>query len=460
MRDRRATSAGVWIATAAAIAGAAGCDLSNPGIPARPADVNFPIALAVVGDTPEASFLVVVNSNFDLGYSSGTLQSWSLPAIRAAVDAELTTGCGAPDVPPCAIDIEASGGGDFLVDEVQIGSHADGLAVLRSATPQRTRLYVPVRSGRGVLTWLDFAPDTGLFACGGSGVQGELRSCSAEHAGADVAASAADVTLPTDPVAVAVVPSALLGPGATSDAVVVAHRSGRASLFLDDPTLPRPVLTDVISGISNDIVSAVLDPSTGLVWVTSAATQSVRATNELLALGPIVSATEPGAARLAVVRRIALTGISDGLDTRDITFDPDPAAERAWVLSRRPESVITLDFSLATPSAGLAPIGEIFAVAAGPSRILRVEIGGRTLLVVSAYDANNVSVVDPELGLVATVAGLTGPFEMAFDASRSWLFVTNFRSSTIAVVDLAPLETSESPRLVATLAPSDPPNPF
>ncbi|MDQ3036522.1 MAG: lactonase family protein, partial [Myxococcota bacterium] len=249
-----------------------------------------------------------------------------------------------------------------------------------------------------------------------------------------------------------------LGPGATADAIVVPHRSGRASLFLDDPALPRPVLTDVIGGISNDIVSAVVDPTTGLVWVTSGASVAARATNELLALGPIVSAANPNVARLAVVRRIALTGISDGLDTRDMTFDP--TGDRAWVLSRRPESVITLDFSLAAPSAGLAPIGEIFAVAAGPSRIVRVVIGGRTFLVVTAYDANNVSVVDPDLGLVATVAGLTGPFEMAFDPSRNWLFVTNFRSSTIGVVDLAPLATSESPRLIAVLAPPTPPSPF
>ncbi|MDQ3036571.1 MAG: hypothetical protein M3Y87_29535, partial [Myxococcota bacterium] len=211
MRDRRATSAGVWIATVAAIAGATGCDLSNPGVPVRTADVNFPIALAVVGDEPNA-FLVVVNSNFDLSYSSGTVQSWSLAGIHGVVDAALATGCGAPDVAPCAIDIEADEGGELLVDEVMIGSHADGLAVLRSAAPQRTRLYIPVRSGRGVLTWIDFAPDTGLFECGGGGVPGELRSCSDANRGADVAESATDLVLPTDPVAAAFVPRELLGP--------------------------------------------------------------------------------------------------------------------------------------------------------------------------------------------------------------------------------------------------------
>jgi DNA-binding beta-propeller fold protein YncE len=428
-----------------------GCDLSNPGVSVPPGDVNFPIALAVVADDPEARFLVVANSNFDLSFSSGSLQSWDLRAIRTAVDAVVGMGCGDIDEPPCVIPIEANGGVGFLTDEVQIGSHADGLVFSR----ERDRFYLPVRSGRGVLTWVDFSAGNGTFACGPR--SGQVPSCDDAHRGADVAPSAEGLTLPTDPVALAVVPAGLLGPGVTEDAIVVAHRSGRASLFIDDPTLPRPVFTDVIEGIPNDIVSAELDPETGWVWMTNAGVAASRVSRELVALSPVV-VPENDIAELTVTQRLRLAGVDDGQDTRDIAFEP--GTDRAWVLSRRPESVITIDFALEPRSVGVVPISNLFAVAAGPSRIERLVIGGRAYLVVTCYDANNVSVVDPELGLVATVAGLAGPFEMAFDEERNWLFVTNFRNSTIGVIDLGPLVANESPRLIATLGTSDPPTPF
>lgn len=462
MRNRRAKSAGVWIA-ALALTGGLGCDLSNPGVPVPPADVNFPIAIEVVAEAADARFLVVANSNYDVKYSSGTLQSWSIAAIDDAIAAaQAATGCGLADVPPCGILIEADGGAGFLTHEVRIGSQADGLEY----SADRDRFYLPVRSGRGVLTWVDFRPSQGVFECDALESAGEIPSCSSAHRGADVAPSAEGLSLPTDPVALAVVPNDLLGPEVAPGtvALVVPHRSGRASLFLDDPASPRPVFTDVITDISFDISSATLDPATGFVWVTSSAvvrSDSSRPTNQLLAIAPVAAG---GSARLVVTQRVTLTGISDGFDTRDIVFEP--MSTRAWVLSRRPESVLTLDFSVPPLGAGLAPIGDIFAVASGPSRMERVTIASadglttKDYLVVSCYDANNVSIVDPELGLVATVAGLAGPFDMAFDPTTQRLFVTNFANSTIGVIDLAPLATGETPLLVATLGEIDPPNPF
>lgn len=437
--------------TALSCAGLTGCDLSNPGVPVPLGDVNFPIALAVVADDPEARFLVVANSNIDLSYSSGSLQSWDLRAIREAIDAQVGMGCGGVDEPPCVIAIEENEGAGFLADEVQIGSHADGLVYFA----ERDRFYLPVRSGRGVLTWVDFSAGNGTFACGPR--SGKVPSCDDAHRGADVAASAEGLTLPNDPVAVAVVPASLLGPEVRADAIVVPHRSGRASLFLDDPELPRPVFTDVIEGIPNDIVSARLDPETGWVWVTNAGVAASRLSRDLVALSPVL-VPESGAAQLTIIQRLRLSGVDDGQDTRDIAFEP--GTERAWVLSRKPESVITLDFALEPRSTGILPIGDIFAVAAGPSRIERIVIGGHPYLAVTCYEANNVSVVDPELGLVASIAGLAGPFEMAFDAERNWLFVTNFRNSTLGVIDLGLLATNESPRLIATLGISNPPTPF
>ncbi len=59
------------------------------------------------------------------------------------------------------------------------------------------------------------------------------------------------------------------------------------------------------------------------------------------------------------------------------------------------------------------------------------------------------------------IGGFSGPFEMAYDAARERLYVTDFTTSQLRVVDMAPLTTpvvdpmtgatSTDPRLIATL---------
>ncbi|UJR80791.1 YncE family protein [Sandaracinus amylolyticus] len=441
----------------------AGCDLDNPGVPLPAATLNFPIAIAVVDGAPETGdddFLLVVNSNFDVRYASGSLQSWRLSEIEAAIDQavagvdDLGVDCGEDGLPACEIHIEERPD-VFLQDEVRIPSHADGIAV----GPTEERIYLPVRSGRGGLTWIDLSG--GNFSCG------EGDACDDLHNTVAVAPVSRELSLPTDPVALTVVPRALVG-GGQSDAIVMIHRNGSGSLLLDD-LRGQPTLFDVIEGLPTDVVSVEMDPESGTVWMTSAP-PSTRPTRDLVAVAPIVSDVDT---RLAVVNRITLAGVDDGgvgSDTRDIAFDV--GVDRAWVLARRPEAVITVDFRVPPVAPNLAPLGEIFAVASGPSRLERVVVPfdpdgdgpivprDRTYLLATAYDANNVSVIDPELGLIATVAGLAGPFEMAYDPTRELLFVINFRNNTIGVVDLSPLRTGASPRLIAYLGDPDAPSPF
>ncbi|AKF06601.1 YncE family protein [Sandaracinus amylolyticus] len=442
----------------------AGCDLDNPGVPLPAATLNFPIALAVVDGAPETNdddYLLVVSSNFDVRYASGSVQSWRLAELQTAIDDavagvdDLGVDCGEDGRPACEIQIEERPE-VFLQDEVRIPSHADGIAV----GPSEDRIYLPVRSGRGGLTWIDLAD--GLFGCG------EGDACDDLHNTVAVAPVSRELSLPTDPVALAVVPRDLVG-GGDADAIVIAHRNGSGSLLLDD-LRGQPTLFDVIDGLPTDVVSAEMDPESGAVWLTSAPPSS-RPTRDLVAVAPIVSDVDT---RLAVVNRITLAGLDDGgtgSDTRDIAFDV--GVDRAWVLARRPEAVITVDFRVPPVAPNLAPLGEIFAVASGPSRLERVVVPfdpdgdegpiparERTYLLASCYDANNVSVIDPELGLIATVAGLAGPFEMAYDATRELLFVINFRNNTIGVVDLSPLRTGASPRLIAYLGDPDAPSPF
>ena len=148
-----------------------------------------------------------------------------------------------------------------------------------------------------------------------------------------------------------------------------------------------------------------------------------------------------------------LGGIDDGRDQRDVQFLPGPSGDpgRAFVLSRRPDSVIELDLSrpgLSPNSYGLAGISE---VGAGPSRISVVEVGGQTYVLATCFDAKQLFAIDPRGGLVSVVGGFSGPFEMTYDAAREWLYITDFSTSQIRVVDLGPLATNETPTPVATL---------
>jgi hypothetical protein len=146
---------------------------------------------------------------------------------------------------------------------------------------------------------------------------------------------------------------------------------------------------------------------------------------------------------------LALTGIDTGGrgDTRDVVFDPRPGVDQAYILSRRPEAVLIADRSNARP--GDAGIVDAVPIGIGPSRLTIAEIdlaaeGAppdlRTLLFASCFDTREVWIVDPDLGeTVNVVRGLSGPFELAIDVARRYLYIVDFRASVVRVADLQPM---------------------
>ena len=433
-----------------------GCDVDNPGTPVPDARLNFPIALTLGGvraPGEPAPYLLVANSNFDLRYASGSLQSYSLEAIEAALASAVTAGTCAPeDGTICRVaDSELPA---LMRDEVLLGSHMDGL-VLGS---RGDRAYLPVRSGRGGLTWVDFDPASGALRCGVQDAGGR-QVCDALHREADGAeASRLGLTLPSDPVALAVVPASRLAAGRQGDALVMAHRNGNASLFLDEHAAGSdegPRFVHTVGGVPNDVVTAEADP-TGLVWLTSAAQVASRQTRDLVALEVVLGGPEDTfVAQLGIARRMALRGVDDGFDTRDLAFDETGGT--LWVLARRPEAIVTVDLTRVPAVLGDAPLGPVWPVGFGPSRVERFALpvdpdgaGPRaaeahTFLLASCFDARSLFVVDPALGVVATVAGLDGPFEMVVDEARQHAYVVDFRLSYVWVIDLAPLAAGGAP---------------
>ena len=74
---------------------------------------------------------------------------------------------------------------------------------------------------------------------------------------------------------------------------------------------------------------------------------------------------------------------------------------------------------------------------------------------VSSFDAREVAVVDLRTMRTRSMRpNLSGPFDIELDAARRYVYVTDFRSSVLRVIDLAPLlvgDADGSLRVIATV---------
>jgi hypothetical protein len=182
----------MWLAavvagTSAAVLGAVGCYTSGDGTAPPPSTFYFPVGLAV---SSGGNVLYVINSDFDLQWNGGTLQSYDLNQIRrdtvlTIADATAGSTLGAdggsilvnpappapyscPSNPPlymtnnsgqrqplgqtCAPQIDST---VYVRDSVIVGAFATDLQL---SVVGGTRLFAPVR-GDTSLTWADVVKD-------------------------------------------------------------------------------------------------------------------------------------------------------------------------------------------------------------------------------------------------------------------------------------------------------------
>ena len=84
-------------------------------------------------------------------------------------------------------------------------------------------------------------------------------------------------------------------------------------------------------------------------------------------------------------------------------------------------------------------------------------IGDTPVALVSCFNSREVFVVDLASGRARSVVrNLSGPFDLAIDPVRQRLYVADFRSSVVRVLDLAPVAEPDAggvttARLIATL---------
>ncbi len=439
----------------------AGCQIPNPGIPPVQATLNFPIALALTApaSNPDAQsdFLLVVNANYDARYNQGTILSLDMRQIMLRFDEIRANGrfpqnghmgCTNPaswDDPnvECqiaeAVDVMAGSGPNHDGAEVWIDSF--GAGIVRS--PQGDRFYIPTRSTSN-LTWVDIDPSgTGAIMCDqapGSLRCGDRRRTTMVETGC----TDRDVTLRGDPNALVVMPMSSLVtlPAGTAerDVLLMLQRNGTAALYLDslEGGLARqPIRTHVLTGLPPDAINAELETSTGLAWVSTSSPVSTRATRLLARVGVFIDTQNEHCSQAFAAPPVFLDGLATGFDTRDVAFSAD--TRYAYVLSRSPESIITIDQEGTPFIPGNAAITDVDDVGFGPSRLRRITMDGRDFLVTTCFDGRAVWVMSTAPTQVASIVpGFDGAYEMVIDVERRLAIVADFKTSVIRFVDLAP----------------------
>lgn len=362
-------------------------------------------------------------------------------------------------------------------NELLIDSYATGLAV----SPDNRRLYVPI-SSRSRLVYADLDANQRL-SCGDEASAGDRRRCR-RGPGRGRDDDEPEANFPGQPSAIAVGRLADLGvtaqafanvPGRSPDSTVVltAHEAGGLSMFVESNTAPGggldpesvPVLETVHRNALREPTSVVLDPAHQLAYVTISGAErrvfrfGARVVPNAYCDPALPNACEANARRedgprelLYQTTAIQLSGVAIGDDLRDIAIDPKDSS-RLFVLTRgSPLSVLFLTIDPRSPLE--ARVVDAVRVGVGPSKLRYVALGDRSFLLVSAYDARSIFVIDVRTReLVTQVRNLSGPFDMVVDEARRLLYVADFRTSVVRVVDLAGLvdRRKRAPSIIATL---------
>jgi hypothetical protein len=419
---------------------ACACDFENPGDPPPEAEIYLPTGLALSAQSSDSAprFLYLMNSNYDLRYNAGSIQAFDLDALDAAVQACPTHSAA------CQIPSDHR----VLADEVLIGSLATSIGF----SPDHRRLYVAARTDAS-MTFIDIdetaARNEDVLRCAET-----ARRCSPNNKrGNDASVNVRRLRLPTEPVGLVSLPAASIyaQPDSSLDGmnyVLLAHRFGQVSLFLDtgrkspdqEYTVVGPELIDVREGLQPEITGVTFDPATRLAYLSVYARGSTLVLPKVLGRVGIAPEPVPHDVLLYDAGALNLDGVSQQRDTRAVSMNPSVPTQ-ALVVSRDPAALLwadvagSLDGSL---PAGSAPARRTLKIGAGPSRLALGELAGRPIAAVSCFDSHEVFIVDTaNADVLAIVHNLNGPFELAIDSVRKRLYVADFRSSIVQVMDLS-----------------------
>lgn len=424
---------------------ASGCNLDNVGDPPPDADIYFPTGLFLSGqgDGSPARFLYVLNSNFDLRYNRGSVQAFNLDEL----DSRLSS-CAEPGL-QCQIETS-----EVVEDEVLVPS----LATSYNVSPDRKRLYVSTRTDRSLL-YIDLdeqADGESILQCDES----ERRCSDDRRRGVNASDNPRGVTFPSEPVAMVSLPAASAAPGLDPEAVpgdfvLVAHRSGQVSLF-HDAGEAGPKLIHVLDQLPLEPTGIEFDPAGHLAYISLYARNTSSTLSRLLSRIAISVEPRVEASYLYDVGGVVIDGVAPQRNTRAVRMNPAREGQ-LLVTGERPASLLFVDVGTgpdadAAVGSSIVPAREIVTIGDGPLRLTHGRIGERDLLAVACFDAKQLYLVDAVRSTIAAVIhNLNGPFDLAIDSQRMRLYLADFRSSSVLVVDLSALAEMSDQRTDAPI---------
>lgn len=414
------------------------CTLSNPGTPPPAQEFHFPIALAVSADS---NHLYVVNSDFNLQYNGGVVQTVDLAAVREEIQR-----CGGS----CPVSFTPGAEARFVQDAVRINPFAVDAGLRAGRAGEGARLYVLVR-GDGTLTYIDIASDGVRLDCGQSrdNTEGTLGLCDAAHRiGDDPSESPRGLTLPPLPTAMNIDPDGFI--------TVVHQESPRArmTLLFDPPErsgVPRLLhwLADLPPNLSATLR---LNPNSGPgeepFWFV--------ASRETPVVASVHAFRDGERSFLYSSRSTTLPGLASDVGVRAIVRDPHAGRARAYATARpgTPASGQStrsgeqlLDIDISNP---IEPVvRNVMEIPVGASHLVAIDDPartGHTLVYAVSYDARKVYVVDADdWTTVAQIQTQLGPHAIVADPSLAegysgpvhpYLYLVDFAAATIEVIDV------------------------
>ncbi len=453
---------------------ATGCFPDAEGTPPNLDDayIYYPVGVALT--QPEGRYLLVVNSNFDLLFNSGSVVPLELAPIRQAIEE-----CRALDpevecisfLVPFEKDVrdERYQVVDYLLEEhaVRIGSYASSIAVTEGLA------VVPVRAD-ATLHFIDVneVPEGSLgfervLRCDwgeGADEAGPFQYCGSQRrvGGGLRERTNAAIGLPSDPFRV--VP--WRDPSDGTEYFLVSHMvGGQVSLFerrhdllgidlprdcangrsddndelddLNDPGCQGSIvrLVDVEGSFSEGSTGLAVDPD-GRFLVTSRFTSLLTA----FRVNTPEETTGEGAAEIVPSKTISVDVASGGQNQRGLAISPD--GTRAYIASRDPDSILVLDITHDEWGNYSDRFVDVIEIGEGPS-IVRVYEDPRFdegyLVYAVCFEEDRIFIIDPAINeVIRVITTRRGPYDLTFDAELQVGYLVNFLESTISVIDLNP----------------------
>lgn len=458
-------------------AGVSSCYDSGSGTAPPAKAFYFPVGLAV---SAGGNVLYAINSDFDLQWNGGTLQSYDLSLIRRhvvtaianpadpslpLVEAAPQDPAACPSNPPatapdgtrqpigetCAPPVDSA---FYVRDSVIVGAFATDLQRSPS-NPNRDfdRLFAPIR-GEASLTWADIAKDDANVAPPSDpaaayapfvidcGVRTDGRCSALHHAGVDPnePGNTRHITMPGEPFGMAFSEDA--------ESIVVTHQNDtKTSLFSSGLSVNGAATSPSIQFIANDLpiggtsISPIPHDPDAFPPCTAGAPGCsvlprpayVQTTRFAPQLDLLRFYSDEGAAGSSSLHRpflvnegkIAITLSPSGVDSRAVVIDESP---RIACKDKAGSSADAKKECARLPA-------RVFIANRSPAAVLIGEVGGATSAIDSTYNADRISLYQtvplsqgPSKIYLAPIVDKDGRYSLR-------LFIVCFDSATLFIYD-------------------------